>query len=295
MLSAERAGQLAPGGATQLAAGARRAAGRPCVPAPVFTMPAVCSYLADAGTSAADADRAWEAVRALADTGLLTIDSAPAPPVVRMSRLVAALVRAVTPEQVLEQASVAAADALLETWPQAEPRPWLAAGMRIVRGCPSANRRRQAVGGRCLPPAAGQSRAAASTAPDYAARPCATGPTTTKASDRILGSDSPHTLTAGSHLAHALLTAGQAAQATAWWQWVVGLPHPHVRPRPPQHPHGQGEPRRRPGFRRPARRRGPRPGTSRGRSRAGPRPRPPGHVPRARPARRRLPGRRPGR
>lgn len=220
MLSADRAGQLAPGGATQLVLVLAALLDGRAAPAPVFTTPAVCKYLADAGTSAADADGAWDAVRALADTGLLSIDPASAAPVVRMSRLVTALVRAVTPEQVLERASIVAADALLEIWPRAEPQPWLAAGLR---SCADALARTAAdrlwTAGACHPllVKAGQSLDGAGLR----------GPAVrhwthlAKASDRILGSDSPDTLTAGSQLARALLTAGQAAQATAWWQWVA--------------------------------------------------------------------------
>jgi hypothetical protein len=224
MLSAERAGQLAPGGATQLVLVLAALLDGHAVPAPVFTMPAICNYLADAGTSAADADCAWEAVRALAHTGLLTIDEAPAPPVVRMSRLVAALVRAVTPEQVLERASVAAADALLEPGPRAEPRPWLAAGLRSCADAlqrTAADRLWAAGAYHPLLVKAGQSLDGAGLR----------GPAVrhwthlAKASDRILGSDSPHTLTAGSHLAHALLAAGQAVS-------VRRSPQPSPRRRP---------------------------------------------------------------
>jgi tetratricopeptide (TPR) repeat protein len=220
ILSAERASQLSPGGATQLLLVLAALLDGQAVPAAMFTTPAACKYLAEAGASAADADRAWEAVRALAHTGLLTIDLAPAPPVVRVSRLVAALVRAATPEQVLERAAVGAADALLEIWPQREPRPWLAAGLR---SCVDALQRTSAdrlwVADACHPLLlkAGHSLDSGGlSGPSvrHWAQLATTG-------NRILGSAHPGTLAVGSHLAHALQTAGQATEATAWWQWVA--------------------------------------------------------------------------
>jgi tetratricopeptide (TPR) repeat protein len=220
ILSAERASQLSPGGATQLLLVLAALLDGQAVPAAMFTTPATCKYLAESGASAADADRAWEAVRALAHTGLFTIDLAPAPPVVRLSRLVAALVRAATPEQVLERAAVGAADALLEIWPQREPRPWLAAGLR---SCVDALQRISAdrlwAADACHPLLlkAGHSLDSGGlNGPSvrHWAQLATTG-------NRILSSGHPDTLAVGSHLAHALQAAGQATEATAWWQWVA--------------------------------------------------------------------------
>src|SRR5262249_47423444 len=73
------------------AARACRTPGRPGDPGPLFTTAAACKSLAEAGAPATDPDRAWEAVRTLEDTGLLTIDSAATPPVARVSRTVASL------------------------------------------------------------------------------------------------------------------------------------------------------------------------------------------------------------
>ncbi|HEY5990434.1 MAG TPA: tetratricopeptide repeat protein [Streptosporangiaceae bacterium] len=218
-LSAERAGQLAPGGATELLLALAALLDGQAIPVPVFTTLAVTEYLAAAGPSVADEDGAWEAVQALELTGLLTIDPAPAP-VVRVSRMVAALVRAAIPGESLSRAAVAAADALLEIWPQREPQPWQAAGLR---SCAEALQRTAAdtlwMADACHPllRKAGRNFDAARL----------TGPAVrywtqlTATSDRILGSDNPHTLTTGSHLARALLTAGQATESVAWWQWVA--------------------------------------------------------------------------
>lgn len=220
ILSAERAEQLLPGGATQLLLALAALLDGQAIPGPVFTTPATCKYLAEAGAAATDPERAWEAVRTLEYTGLLTIDTATTPPVVRISRVVAAQARAGMPGQMLERAAQAAADALLEVWPEREPPQWLAAGLRSCAAAlqqTAADRLWAADACHPLLHKAGHSIDAARL----------TGPAVrywtdfTATSDRILGPDNPCTLTAGSHLARALLTAGQSAEAVAWWQWVA--------------------------------------------------------------------------
>jgi tetratricopeptide (TPR) repeat protein len=220
MLSADRASQLAPGGVTQILLPVAALSDGHAIPATLFTTPAMCTYLAESGARATDPDSAWHAVHALARTGLLTLDLTVDPPLARMSRTIAALVRAAIPGQVLERAAVAAAGALLAIWPQPEPQPWLASG---IRSCADALQR--TAGDRLwaantphpLLLKAGHSLDAAGL----------TGPAVrhwsefATASQRILGLGSPHTLAGGSHLAGALLAAGQASEATAWWQWVV--------------------------------------------------------------------------
>jgi tetratricopeptide (TPR) repeat protein len=219
-LSAERAGQLVPGAATSLLLALTALLDGQPVPGPVFTTSAVRDYLAHAGGRAVDADRAWEGVRALAHTGLLTIDTTATPPLVRLPRAVAAQVRATTHEQVSGQAAQAAADALAETWPAHEPQPWQAAGLR---SCAAALQHtagdRLWANDACHPLLikAGHSLEAARL----------TGPAAshwaqvTTLSDKILGSAHPGTLNAGSHLACALLAAGQPGEAVTWWQWVL--------------------------------------------------------------------------
>jgi tetratricopeptide (TPR) repeat protein len=220
VLSAERAGQLVSGGATSLLLALTALLDGQPVPGPVFTTSAACGYLTHAGGRAMDPDRAWETVRVLAHTGLLTVDTTATPPPVRLSRAVAAHVRAATPKQVFAQAAQAAADALLETWPAREPSPWQAAAWR---SCADALLRtagdRLWANDACHPLLlkAGHSLEAAQL----------TGPAArhwtqlTTLSDTILGPAHPDTLTAGSHLAHALLAAGQPGEAVTWWQWVA--------------------------------------------------------------------------
>jgi tetratricopeptide (TPR) repeat protein len=220
LLSAERAEQLSPGGTTQLLLALTALMDGQPVPGPVFTTQAVCTYLADAGAPAVDADRAWQAVRVLEHTGLLTIDPTATPPVVRISRQVAALVRAAMPGQMLERAAHAAAGALLEIWPQDEPQPWIATGLR---SCVAALL--QTGGDRLWTPEACHPLLRKAGHSLDAAR--LTGPAVrywthlATTSNHALGPDNPHTLTTGTHLARALLTAGQAAEAAAWWQWVA--------------------------------------------------------------------------
>lgn len=231
-LSAERAEQLVPGGATSLLLSLTALMDGQPVPGPVFTTSALRGYLAKAAAHAVDADRAWEAVRALAHTGLLTIDTAATPPLVRLSRTVATQVRAVTPKQVFRQAAQAAADALLETWPAQEPQSWQAAGLR---SCAAALLHTAGdwlwASDACHPLLlrAGHSLETARL----------TGPAArywtqvTSASDKVLGPAHPGTLAAGSHLAGALLAAGQPGEAVTWWQWVLAG---HARQSGPDHP-----------------------------------------------------------
>jgi tetratricopeptide (TPR) repeat protein len=221
MLSAERASHLVPGGAAQILLAIAALLDGQAVPASLFTTSAVCEYLAEAGAPAAsEPDRAWDAVRALAHTGLVALDLASATPIVQVSRPVATLVRAAVAPQVLDRVAVVAADGLLEIWPEREPQPWLASG---VRSCADALWRIAGdqlwAGEACHPLLlkTGHSFDAAGL----------TGPAVrhwsqlAATSQRILGSGSPQSLAVGSHLADALLAARQASEAAAWWQWVV--------------------------------------------------------------------------
>ena len=224
-LSAEQAERLSPGGATQFQLALAALLDGHAIPGTVFTAPATCHYLAQAGAPAADAPaadthRAWEAARALERTGLLVIDPATTPPTVRMSRTLGAQVQAAMPEPMLDQAVKAAAGALLEIWPQQEPQPWQAASLRSCAAAlrhAAADRLWGAEGCHPLLPRAGHSLDTARlTGP--AARYWTQLATT---SDRILGPDHPSTLDAGTHLARALLTAGQATKALTWAHWVT--------------------------------------------------------------------------
>jgi tetratricopeptide (TPR) repeat protein len=219
-LSVEHAERLAPRGGVQYLLALASLLDGHGVPGTVFTTAAVCQYLAGGGAGrAVDPNAAWAALLGLERAGLLSVDAASTPPTIRMTSTVQAAVRAATPRALLDQVATAAADALLEVWPAEEPQPWRATELRSC-----AASLRQAAGdlllaGGCHPllVRAGQSLDSARL----------TGPAVAywrelaAASDRLGGSGSPVTLTVGSHLARALLTAGQAAEAVAWAQWVL--------------------------------------------------------------------------
>jgi tetratricopeptide (TPR) repeat protein len=219
-LSVEQAERLSPGGGAQYLLALAALLDGHGIPGAVVTTPAVSEYLAAGTGTAMDPNRAWGALLSLERAGLLVIDPATTPPTVRMAEVVQAAIRTATPKRIAERAARAAADALVEVWPEPEPEPWLAAGLRSC-----AESLRQEAGdvlwetGSCHPllPRAGRSLDDArltGPAVSYWRELAAT-------SDRILGPGSPDTLMAGSHLAAALMAAGQAAEAVAWSQWVL--------------------------------------------------------------------------
>ena len=123
------------------AAGARRAAPGGCWRWPrcstVTVSPARCSpprRLPVPGQPGRggppDPQRAWSALLVLQRAGLVAVDAASAPPAVWVSPALQAAVRAVAPPDLLDRAARAAADALVQAWPQHQPRSWLAAALR---------------------------------------------------------------------------------------------------------------------------------------------------------------------
>jgi hypothetical protein len=136
-----------------------------------------------------------------------------------MSPAVAARIQAVTPEELSGQAVQAAADALAEAWPE-DPPLWLAAGLG---SCVA--RLQQVAGDRLW--AAGEAHPLLLRAGQSMDSARLTGPAAsywaalTATSDRIHGSDSPITVTVGSHLARALLAAGHNPEAVTWSKWAV--------------------------------------------------------------------------
>jgi tetratricopeptide (TPR) repeat protein len=231
-LSVEQAERLSPIGAAQLLLALAALLDGHQIPGQVFTTSAACGYLLEGGAQVADPRHAWDTVLSLERVGLLAIDSASRPPTIRVSPVLQAQIRAAMPDWVHNRAARTAADALLEVWPEDEPQPWLTADLRSC-----AASLQQAAGDqlwaadRCHPLLlrAGRSLAGARL----------TGPALSywtdlaSASDRILGTDQPDTLMAGSQLARALLAAGQAAEAVAWSQRVMAG---HDRVLGPDHP-----------------------------------------------------------
>ena len=94
------------------------------VPGAVLTSPAACGYIAGrpSTANAADQNMVRAAINNLAQAGLVTIDPASPVRTVQMHASVQAAVRAYLPAADLEQVVLAAADALLETWPDGDGR-----------------------------------------------------------------------------------------------------------------------------------------------------------------------------
>jgi tetratricopeptide (TPR) repeat protein len=202
------------------------------IPGDVCTAPAACGYLAgvEAGTPAGQ-ERARSTLLVLQRAGLLEIEPAANWPTIRMSRPVQAAIQAAIPTQMLARAARAAADALLEAWPEDDGETWPAASLRAC-----AASLQQAAGdvlwtGGCHPVLlrAGRSLDRAgltSSAVAYWRELVAV-------SDRVLGPGHPDTLVVGEQLAGACLTAGRAADAVPWFQWVLTR---RIRAIGPDHP-----------------------------------------------------------
>jgi tetratricopeptide (TPR) repeat protein len=219
-ISVEQAERLSPGGGAQYLLALAAVLDGHAIPGEVFTAPATCQYLSADTGSPMDPSRAWRALLSLERVGLLTMDPATKPPTARMSTAVQAAVRAATPSRVADRAHRAAADALLEVWPDEEPPPWLA---DRLRRCTASLRQ---VAGDSLWTADGAHpllvRAGASLDSERLTGPAvAYWRELAEANDRILGSSSPDTLVAGGRLATALRADGQTNEAVAWGQWVL--------------------------------------------------------------------------
>jgi tetratricopeptide (TPR) repeat protein len=219
-ISVEQAERLLPGGGAQYLLALAALLDGHAIPGEVITAAATCEYLASGTQAPMDASLAWRALLSLERVGLVIVDPATKPPTVRMSSVVQQAIRAATPKRVAERAARAAADALLEVWPPEEPQAWLAGSLRA--GTASL---RQAAGDVLW--SEGSVHPVLVRAGRSLDRAQMTGPAVSywrelaSANDRILGSSSSDTLTAGSRLAAALMAAGETAEAVAWGQWVL--------------------------------------------------------------------------
>ena len=218
-VSAAHAEQLAPGAGTWRLLVLVALLDGHGIPGTVLTAPSVCQYLADEDAARPpDPQQAWSALLALERAGLVAVDAVSAPSAVWVSPALQAAVRAVAPPELLDRAARAAAEALVQAWPQYQARSWLAA---TLRSCAVSLRR--AAGdalwaGGCPPLllVTGQSLEAAGQAGPALAwwRELAAD------SERLLGPAHPDTLVAGGRLAAALLAAGQGAEAVTWLVWL---------------------------------------------------------------------------
>jgi tetratricopeptide (TPR) repeat protein len=129
-LALDRADQMPPLGLARPALALAALLGSGGIPGAVLTSRAACDYIT--GRPPADEASVRTALQNLARTGLVTIDPASTAYTVRMHHLVQATILQVLPPAVLEQTSRAAADALVQAWPQRESDPLLA---QALRGC----------------------------------------------------------------------------------------------------------------------------------------------------------------
>lgn len=220
-LSVEYAGELLPDGGTWPLLVLAALCGGHGIPAHVLTGAAACRYLAGEGAAPApDSGRAWATVRALEQAGLVSIDMAGVSPAVWMGVPLRAAVRAAAPQDMLDRAVCAAADALLEAWPKDRARSGVAAQLRAC----AASVWRVAgdalwPGGSChrLLLAAGHSMNSARMSVPAVSwwSDVAVG------CERLLGAAHPDTLVAVGQVADAMLTAGRAAESAAWSRRVL--------------------------------------------------------------------------
>jgi len=229
-ISAEQADRLAPGAARALLSLAAFLDGRG-IPRAVFGTPAAGAYLTGGTEAEPGAALAQQALDAAEQAGLLTVDTAPAVALVRMSQVVQSAVRAELTGEMLGRAAIAAADALLQAWPEDEQPTWLA---RTSRLCTYSLQRTAADllwAGGCHPVLlrAGRSLDRArliGPAVAYWSELAAV-------SDRILGRGHPDALTARAGLGEAYLAAGQVDEAVSWFRLVLTE---RVRVLGPDHP-----------------------------------------------------------
>ena len=217
-LSVDQADRLSPGGAQALLVLAALLDGDG-IPAEVFAAPAARGYLAgDRAGRPVDRELARGVLAVLERSGLLATGPA-GTPAVRVNPVVQAAIRAVTPEGMLDQAAKAAADALLEAWPEGEPGAWSARALPVLRHQPPAGHRRPAVEGRLASAAAAGRGEPGRAAPGWPA--VAYWREVGTASDQVLGSNHSDTLAAGHRLAHAYLAAGGPRRPFRWFQWAL--------------------------------------------------------------------------
>jgi tetratricopeptide (TPR) repeat protein len=121
-LAAECAHELPPAGVAWPALALAAMLDPHGIPGPVLTSPAGCSYVAGRPSAADPADQTLvrAAMTNLSRAGLVSIDPGSTARTVRMHPSVQAAVRAYLPPADFEQAVLAAAEALLQAWPEAD-------------------------------------------------------------------------------------------------------------------------------------------------------------------------------
>jgi hypothetical protein len=218
-LSFERADQMAAGGSAKLLLALAALVDGHGIPQTVLTAPAACDFLAGGRGALATGDHARASLAVLERVGLLAVDPATAPPMVRISPVLQAALRASMPEGMPAHAAKSVANALLEAWPEPDITGWPASGLR---SCVAALRR---ITGDLL--WEGGCHPVLVRAGDSLDSARLTGPAVAHWHDlamtggRLLGNGHPDTMLAGRRLADAYLAAGRADDAIPWFQWVL--------------------------------------------------------------------------
>lgn len=240
-LSLECADELSPGGFPQLCLALAAILGCQGIPETVFSARAVAEFIAgSAGNGgAADPGRIRSALLSLHNTGLLAIDPVSATRMVRVHPVVRAAVMSAMPDAMMEKAAQAAADALLQVWPEGAggdgeaEQSSLACALRACAASleQAAAEALWATKSHGVLFRAGQSLDAARlTRPAFSHwRALA------RTSERLLGPANPDTLLATTRLADAALAAGLGADAVKVYQQVLdahegrlGADHPRT-------------------------------------------------------------------
>jgi tetratricopeptide (TPR) repeat protein len=221
-LCADLAGRLNPAGGTWPLLVLAALLDGTGIPAVIFTAPAVRGFLSDPGPGPVPTPGEMQVmVRALARAGLVTLDlTEPANPVARMNGYVQRAVLAAAKPGLAGRAARAAADALVQAWPDKQPHSWFASALRS-----SAAQLRRSAGdalwaGGCHPllHAAGRGLEDAGMPGPAACWWRAVADDST----RLLGPEHPGTLTATGRVAAMLVTAGEPAEAVAWAERAHG-------------------------------------------------------------------------
>jgi hypothetical protein len=216
----EQAGRQSPDGAPQALLALASLLDGHGIPGAVLTAPAVRKYVAaGAGRDTVSQEHTRDALLLPARAGLLEIDTAGGWPTIWMSSVIQEAIREVMPAELFSRAVPAAADALLEVWPEDDRSASMAASLRSCAGSLQRAGGDLLWAGGCHPLLllAGRSLESAGLARPAVAywRELIT------VSDRILGRGHPDTLVVGEQMARACLAAGRAADAVPWFQWVL--------------------------------------------------------------------------
>ncbi len=253
-LAVDQCDQPLPGGAAQSCLAMAALLDGHAIPLPVFSTPAATRYIAgeqdasqrraaergaadraagERGAAGQPVDRARLALTVLEQAGLITVDRSGDLPVVRMNTILQRAIRAATPADMQHAASLAAAAALLEAWPENDRGTWLgqtlqasaaalqrAAGATLwSRGCHPVLLR----AGRSIDDAR-----LSGPAVDYW-----TG--LMSIADQVIGPGHPDALILVERLASAYVAAGRAHEAVSWhqrmmsdWARAFGPDHPRT-------------------------------------------------------------------